>query len=184
MTSAFHFVCSGDDTDGGEGFPSPPPFGYAYAPSEENKKDVRKFSARFLAFSNKISTIKKLCCPRAEDKVVFEDLRFRGLGQGLDLRSQGQGLQNVSSRTPPLKKISSRAEELNFSLKLGGDQKRKKSALSEELNLSSKLGEDQRKKVFTVWSLFAIQPRSQNHHCWHCDWGGGLPGPPLTTPTL
>ena len=37
-----------------------PLLGYAYAPSEENKKDVRKFSARFLAFSNEISTIQKI----------------------------------------------------------------------------------------------------------------------------
>ena len=42
----------------------------------------------------------KFCCPRAEDRPIFEDLRPRGQGQGLDLR--GQGLQNVSSRTPPL----------------------------------------------------------------------------------
>ena len=46
------------------------------------------------------------CYPRAEDRPIFEDLRPRGQGQGLDLR--GQGLQNVSSRprtssrTPPL----------------------------------------------------------------------------------
>ena len=35
---------------------------------------------------------------------IFEDLRPRGQGQGLDLRGQGQGqgLQIVSSRTPPL----------------------------------------------------------------------------------
>ena len=44
----------------------------------------------------KISTIQKKCCPRAEDRAIFEDLRPRG--QGLDLRGQGQGLQNVSSR--------------------------------------------------------------------------------------
>ena len=33
---------------------------YAYAPSEENKKGVRKFSARFLAFSCEISTVQKI----------------------------------------------------------------------------------------------------------------------------
>ena len=38
-------------------------------------------------------TIQKKCYPRAEDRPIFEDLRPRG---------QGQGLQNVSSRTPPL----------------------------------------------------------------------------------
>ena len=40
----------------------------------------------------------------AEDRPIFEDLRPRG--QGLDLRGQGQGLQNVSSRTPPLPDIA------------------------------------------------------------------------------
>ena len=45
----------------GEGAdPCPPPLGYAYAPSEENKKSARKFSARFLAFSNEISTVQKI----------------------------------------------------------------------------------------------------------------------------
>ena len=39
--------------------PPPPSLGYAYAPIEANKKDICKFSARFLAFSNKISTVKK-----------------------------------------------------------------------------------------------------------------------------
>ena len=34
--------------------PCPPPLDYAYAPSEENKIGLRKFSARFLAFSNEI----------------------------------------------------------------------------------------------------------------------------------
>ena len=69
------------------------------------KKSLQKF---FQAFSNKkrllksffraiykISTIQKRCCPRAEDRAIFEDLRSRG--QRLDLR--GQRLQNVSSRT-------------------------------------------------------------------------------------
>ena len=43
---------------------------------EENKKRSSKFSARFLAFSNKISTIQKKCCSRAEDKAIFKDLRL------------------------------------------------------------------------------------------------------------
>ena len=59
------------------------PLGYVYAPIAEKKKRVRKFSAKFLAFSNKISTVKKWCSPRAEDRPIFEDLRVRG--QGLDL---------------------------------------------------------------------------------------------------
>ena len=53
---------------------------------------------KILTFQNS----KTSCCPRAEDRPIFEDLRPRGQGQGLDLRGQGQGLQNVSSRTPPL----------------------------------------------------------------------------------
>ena len=45
--------------EGDPGPLSPPPrLGYAYAPSEKNIKSLRKFSARFLAFSNEISTSK------------------------------------------------------------------------------------------------------------------------------
>ena len=53
----------------------------------KTKKGLRKFSARFMAFSNKISTVQN---------IVLSSSR----GQG-NLRP-GQGLQNVSSRTPPL----------------------------------------------------------------------------------
>ena len=42
---------------GGSWFPSSPSIGYAYVPIEENEKGVSKISARFLAFSNKISTV-------------------------------------------------------------------------------------------------------------------------------
>ena len=62
----------------------------------------KTFSIKFFKRSTKFSQFKKYCCPRAEDRPIFEDLRPRGQGQGLDLRGQGQGLQNVSSRTPPL----------------------------------------------------------------------------------
>ena len=41
-----------------------PSLAYAYAPNEENKKGVRKFSARFLAFSNKISKNSAVLEPR------------------------------------------------------------------------------------------------------------------------
>ena len=41
--------------------------------------------------SSKFQQFKKKCCPRAEDRAIFEDLRPRGQGQGLDLRGQGQG---------------------------------------------------------------------------------------------
>ena len=52
------------------------------------KEGLAKFYARFLAFCNAILRVKKKCCPRAEDRAIFEDLRLRG---------QGQELQNVSS---------------------------------------------------------------------------------------
>ena len=68
-------------------------------------KGICKFSARFLAFSNKISTVQKWCCPRAEDRAIFEDLRLRGHGQG-------QGLQNASSRTSSKPRTSSRTQPL------------------------------------------------------------------------
>ena len=45
---------------GGEAVPWSLPLGYAYASIEENKKGARKFSARFLTFSKKISTVQKL----------------------------------------------------------------------------------------------------------------------------
>ena len=42
----------------------------------------------------------KKCCPRTEDRTFSRTCRLQG--QALDLRGQGQGLQNVSSRTPCL----------------------------------------------------------------------------------
>ena len=69
------------------------------SPMAENKKDLRKFSARFLAFS----TVQKMCCPVAEDRAIFEDLR---------VRDQDQGLENVSSRTSSKPRTSSRTPPL------------------------------------------------------------------------
>ena len=67
------------------------------------------FREVFGVFQQNFDGLKNWCCPRAEDRVIFEDLRLRGQGQELDLWGQGQeldlwgqGLQNVSSRTPPL----------------------------------------------------------------------------------
>ena len=60
-------------------------------------------------FNNSKSTKFQQCCSQAEDRASFENLGPRDQGEGLDLRGQGQGLQNVSSRprtssrTPPLK---------------------------------------------------------------------------------
>ena len=93
-----HILVIGEISIGrGGGFPSPSPFGYAYAPIEENKKGLRKFSARFLAFSNKISTVQK---------IVLSSSRGQGNFRGLEAsRPRIQNLSSkprTSSRTPPL----------------------------------------------------------------------------------
>ena len=54
--------------------PSPPTLGYAYATSEENKNVVRKFSARFLAFSNEISTVQKIVLSSSRGQGNFRRL--------------------------------------------------------------------------------------------------------------
>ena len=54
--------------------PCPPPLGYAYVPSEENKKGVRKISARFLAFSNEISTVQKIVLSSSRGQANFRGL--------------------------------------------------------------------------------------------------------------
>ena len=67
------------------------------------KKGLCRFSANFLAFSNEISTVQKLCCPRAEDRGIFEDLRLRGQGQGLqNLFVRTSSRPRTFSWTPPL----------------------------------------------------------------------------------
>ena len=63
-------------------------FFFRRSPKQKNKKGLRKFSARFLAFFNNILTVQKCCCPRAEDRAIFEDLRLPG--QELNLRGQGR----------------------------------------------------------------------------------------------
>ena len=63
----------------------------------------KRFPKNFSSAPQNFNSSKKYCCPRVEDRPIFEDLRPRG--QGLDLRGQGQGLQNVPSRTPPLVNI-------------------------------------------------------------------------------
>ena len=54
--------------------PLPPHLGYAYAPSEENKKGVRKFFARFLAFSNEISAVQKIVLSSSRGQANFRGL--------------------------------------------------------------------------------------------------------------
>ena len=56
------------------GGPAPPPLAYAYAPSEENKKGVRKFSARFLSFSDEISTVQKIVLSLSRGQGNFRGL--------------------------------------------------------------------------------------------------------------
>ena len=75
----------------------------------------KTFSKKFFNRSTKFQQFKKYCCPRAEDRPIFKDLRPRGQGQGLDLRGQGQGLQNVSSRTSSRPRTSSRTPPLAIS---------------------------------------------------------------------
>ena len=74
----------------------------------------KTFSKKIFKRFTKFQQFKKQCCPRAEDRPIFEDLRPRGQGQGLDLRGQdqGQGLQNVSSRTSSRPRTSSRTPPL------------------------------------------------------------------------
>ena len=85
--------------------------------SDLKNKATKKFSdklqkkvfKKFIQAIYKIFTIQKLCCPRAEDRAIFEDLRLRG-----------QGLQNVSLRTAPLMIIPSveiRQENLSIDRK-------------------------------------------------------------------
>ena len=96
---------------------------------KKKKKKKKRSSQKFFkrsslknVFQKIFQHSKKSCCPRAEDRPIFEDLRPRGQGQGqgLDLRGQGQGLQNVSSRTSSRPRTSSRTPPLltTFSTKL------------------------------------------------------------------
>ena len=51
-----------------------PRLGYAYALSEESKKGVHKYSARFLAFSNEISTVRKIVLSSSRGQGNFRGL--------------------------------------------------------------------------------------------------------------
>ena len=93
---------------------------------KKKKKKKKRSSQKFFKFFKrspqknvlKFYQFKKWCCPRAEDRPIFEDLKPRGLGQGqgLDLRGQGQGLQNLFSRTSSRPRTSSRTPPLLISL--------------------------------------------------------------------
>ena len=70
--------------------------------NREKQKRSSQFSARFLAFSNKVLTVQKIVLSSSRGQGNFRELEASrpSQDQGLDLR--GQGLQNVSSRTPSL----------------------------------------------------------------------------------
>ena len=59
--------------------------------SKKKSKNLRKTSFSTKNDLQNFKDSKKCGCSRAEDRAIFEDLKLRG-----------QGLQNVSSRTPPL----------------------------------------------------------------------------------
>ena len=78
---------------------------YGDLQNSTTKKSLRKFSARFLAFSNRILTMQiRVLSSSRSGQAVLEDLRLRGQGQRLDLR--GQRLQNVSLRTSSRPRMS------------------------------------------------------------------------------
>ena len=60
-----------------------------------SSKQVKNVFQNFFGDLQNFNNLKKKCCPLAEDRAVFEDLR-----------PQGQGLRNVSLRTPPLVAIA------------------------------------------------------------------------------
>ena len=72
----------------------------------------KRFPKNFSSASQNFNNSKNSARPRAEDRPIFEDLRPRDQGQGLDLRGQGQGLQNLSSRTSSRPRTSSRTPPL------------------------------------------------------------------------
>ena len=49
----------------------------------KQKKVFANFPRGFWRFPKKFQRFKKQCCPRAEDRAIFEDLRLRGQGQEL-----------------------------------------------------------------------------------------------------
>ena len=70
-----------------------PPFGYAYAPSEENKKGVRKFSARFLAFSKEISTVQKIVLSSSRGQGNFRGLEAKAKAKDLTFEAKAKDLK-------------------------------------------------------------------------------------------
>ena len=50
----------------------------------KTKKVFANFPRGFWRFPTKFQRFKKKCCPRAEDRAIFDVLRLRGKGQGLE----------------------------------------------------------------------------------------------------
>ena len=48
------------------------------------KNVFTNFTRGFWSFSTRCQRYKKLCCLRAEDRAIFEELRIRGQGQGFE----------------------------------------------------------------------------------------------------
>ena len=69
-----HIFVIGEISIGEGADPLSLPLGYAYAPNEENKKGARKFSGRFLAFSNEISTVQKIVLSSSRGQGNFRGL--------------------------------------------------------------------------------------------------------------
>ena len=79
----------------------------------KTKKVFANFPRGFWRFPTKFQRLKKYCCPRAEDRAIFEDLRLRGQGQGLEAsRPTPRTSKNVSSRTFSRPRTSSRTPHL------------------------------------------------------------------------
>ena len=97
-----HSFVIGEITIGG-GPSAPLPLPMPMFQVRKIKKVFANFPRGFWRFPTKFQLFKKLCCPRAEDRAIFEDLRLRG-----------QGLQNVSSRTSSRPRTSSRTPPLYF----------------------------------------------------------------------
>ena len=58
----------------------------------KTKKVFTNFLRGFWRFPTKFQQFKKQCCPRAEDRAIFEDLRLRGQAKAKDFKMYPRGL--------------------------------------------------------------------------------------------
>ena len=80
------------------------------SPMEENKKGLHKFSARFLVFSNEISSVQEIVLSSSRGQG-----NFRGLEDSSPRPRTWPSRPRTSSRTPPLLKILVYHEKANTS---------------------------------------------------------------------